>query len=129
MKEFCGALTWRVEDSLSISFVELALLFHLRGFAFDDWQKETKTFRELTSEIRKVLMYMKTHAEGSFFPGVWQKSLNRPYGKSLPAGAIAGATPWVSNAELVIFSNLLNKGAGKNLCTWTWFLDDDGLRF
>ena len=125
VKGFTINLCWKVDAALSISFVELALIFHLRGYRIPDWQSETKTFRELVSEIRKIFMYMKTHADGSFFPGTWQKSLNRSYGKCLPAGTITGATPWLSNAELEIFSNLLYAGAGKNLCTWSWFLDDE----
>ena len=126
VQSFCNGLVWKVDGGVSISFVELALIFHIRGFRFSGWQLETKTFRELTSALRKVLMYMKTNAEDVFLPGSWQRSLNRSYGKALPAGAITGATPWLSNQELVIFANLLNNGAGKNLSTWTWFLDDDG---
>ena len=65
----------------------------------------------------------------SIFPGTWENSLNQNCGKSLPAGCIVGAIPWMSNDELQVFSNLLHSGAAQTLSSWDWFLDDDLMHF
>ena len=124
---FLCSLKWKEGPELSISFVELAFLFCIRGNRIPEREPATTTFRELTTELRKAMLFLKNNTAQSLFPGDWQRSQNRSYGKSLPAGCIVGATPWFSNNELRAFANVLHRGAGKNLSTWAWFLDDERL--
>ena len=124
-KTFCHELCWKEDENLAISFVELTLIFHLRGFNLPGKDAATTTFRDLYSVLRKMFCTMKNSEDYNFFPGQWCRCKNRNYGKSLPAGYVAGASPWLSNHELTVFANLLHCGGGKNLSTWTWFLDDE----
>ena len=126
---YCHQMRWQENADASVSFAELALLFWLRGYKFDDMDPATTSFRDVMKKLRRALCIMHKLPAGPFFPGTWENSLNRNCGKSLPAGCIVGAIPWMSDQELQVFSNLLHSGAAQTLASWDWFLDDLLLQF
>ena len=116
---FVDGLCWIVDTERSISYVELAVIFHARGFRLTLDPLTDVTFRDIASWVRRCMSALANSSGTSAFPGVQRADKARSIGKCLPSGIIEGAAPYMRENELVMLASILHSGAGKRFTSWT----------
>ena len=116
--DFCRHLRWKQDSSTCVAFVELAVLFHFRGYRFAHYDPGSTSFKDIVTWLRKVFQHVQSRPEESFFPGVIRSDKRKTIGKCLPTGVIDGGTILFADAELLFLFHVLSEGAGKQLSSW-----------
>ena len=114
---FFDNLQWRLHGSALTSYVELAVLFYLRGFLLPEHDPEQNTFRDLTGEIRQFVAHIRLVSD-AIVPGVHNRHRNKSIGKSLPNGTIDGAEVYFTKAEKIRFAQILSGVSTARLSAW-----------
>ena len=115
---FMNGLHWRTGD-FSTAYIELAVLFHQRGFTLQCCDVDTFTFKDLMSAMRKMCTAVKNLDNASFFPGE-QTNATKSLGKTFPTGSLKGAIPWRSDEELLGLQQMCIDGAGQAFSSWSF---------
>ena len=115
---FLDGLRWQVDANAMISYVELAVIFHARGFSFSIAPGVDLTFHAIASLIRRACTAISSLPSTSAFPGNQNASRAKSSGRCLPCGVIEGAAPFVSDSELALLASVLLAGAGKRFPSW-----------
>lgn len=128
VESFLGFLTdlrWRVTESDSVAYVELAHIFVLRKFTLEAVQGES-SIGNLTRVLKKWCALLFQQSEQTLLPGVHLRDGIHLCGRAIPKGVIAHARPWFSTQELEAFASKLLAGGGRSLKTWDFPLESFG---
>ena len=123
LTKFFSQCKWCQRHDVSVSFVELACLFMVRGFTCSNALDETASFRQVVEQLRKAMCFLKNN-NYQLFPGEWNRCKNKNNGKALPAGAIEACIPYMTDHEMTVFGRMLLAGGGKNLKSWMFSIPD-----
>lgn len=118
---FMQSLKWRSEESLAISHAELALLFYHDGFKCTELSSNQHfTFQDLIVWFKKCLKICRKHLPISLFPGKNDSRWHNSWGKTMPAGAILNAAPFLPNSFLEFLVSVSRSVVKANLDTWAF---------
>ena len=67
--DFLNTLHWQLGESRMMSYAELAVAFHVRGFRFPSLEEDSATLREVISTLRKLCTAASQCDGAFFFPG------------------------------------------------------------
>lgn len=91
---FWHNLQWRISDTDSVSFIELALLFcHCKGI-LERVKPPKGTFVNVQKAVKKSAGLLSGCDFHSVIPGNHQATWARKCGRALPKGSICGARPF-----------------------------------
>ena len=108
---FLSTLQWKIQDSLTTAFVELAFVAYLRGFQFS-----MKTPSQCATMIRKVVNQL-SRIDAKIVPAkTCPKS--KCVGRPLPAGRLVGALPWITDHERKHIALFAAKARSHSLKDW-----------
>lgn len=117
LASFFDQLQWRTHATALTSYVELAVLFYLKGFLLPEHDPDQQTFRDLTAEIRQFIAHVRTQSDDAI-PGKQNRHRNKSVGRSLPNGTIDGAEVFFSKPEKVRFARILAGVLTARLAAW-----------
>lgn len=118
---FFRQLQWKVEASCVISHAEIALLFYYQGFQNSDIRgNEHYTFQDLIVWFKRCLKLCRKGVAFPIFPGQNDSRLHNAWGKSMPAGAIVGAMPYMPDDFLEFLAVVSRRVIKANLETWSF---------
>ena len=120
---FLRQLRWCTADDQSISFCELALLFHQRNFRFEGDQQILSLY-EIYKLMREAMLFLSKQDTLQAFPGLFHSTKPRSCGRVLPQGCIDCAAPWMSDPERIQLVKVFELGAGREIDSWRILLCD-----
>ena len=115
---FARALAWKVGDAFCTSYMELAFLFQKRGYTLEACCGDDITFRDLSFWLRRIFVHIGKIPDHQVFPGYTCLQTRKSEGRSFPQGAIVGAVPFFSPAELHGLAQMMDAGCSKLLSSW-----------
>ena len=121
---FLGTLQWDQDPSLSWSYFELACIFHLRGFTWENVNPAVFQIAALVPKVKKACIAIRKSAAHILLPGAHNPDKNRSIGKTLPSGTIDGVSLRCSSEELVRLGRFLYHGGNHRLSSWPFLLCD-----
>ena len=98
--------------------MELAFLFHKRGFTLEACTGDNITYRDLAFWLRRMFVYIGKLEAQTIFPGRTCLQTHKSEGRTFPQGAILGAVPFFSDAELSGLALMMDSGCSKNISSW-----------
>ena len=116
--DFTRSLAWRVGALFCTSYMELAFLFHKRGFTLEACTGDNITYRDLAFWLRRMFVYIGKLEAQTIFPGRTCLQTHKSEGRTFPQGAILGAVPFFSDAELSGLALMMDSGCSKNISSW-----------
>ena len=121
---FLSGLHWRLDKDSCWSYLELAVIFVLRGFQLQPCDPEIHTLADLTPRIKKaVTCILKSNYQG-LLPGNHNPDYNKPTGKTLPSGVLEGVDLCCDRHELLSLGKLILGGGNHRLSSWSTCLCD-----
>ena len=121
---FLKSLRWDSHASLSWSYFELACIFHLRGFAWEDVDPLTFRVDSLVPKVKKACIAVRKSAAHILLPGSHNPDRNKSIGKTLPSGTIDGVNLRCSSDELLKLGRFIFHGGNHRLGSWAFALCD-----
>lgn len=122
LSSFLLALRWKVQPGLSVAYIELAFAFAAREYKLEEIAPP-QNFASLAKFIKRVCDTVFNLQRQKFLPGKHERDQSHSCGRAIPRGAIFGARPFFSRAELQGFAKLIMEGGGRTLKTWQFDLD------
>lgn len=114
---------WKIADDCVISHAELALLFYYQGFKCAELvTSEHFTFQALIVWFKKCLKICRKHVSFAIFPGENDSRLHNSWGKTMPAGAIVKAAPFLPDDFFDFLANVSRHVVKANLDTWSFLV-------
>ena len=98
------------------------LLFAAREYKLEEIAPP-QNFASLAKFIKRVCDTVFNLQRQKFLPGKHERDQSHSCGRAIPRGAIFGARPFFSRAELQGFAKLIMEGGGRTLKTWQFDLD------
>ena len=114
---FLCTLRWHVEASLSVSFHELAIAFHVDGYKLNR-DFDLTTFHDIYKVVRETVQLLGNVDTADCHPGSFNSTKPRCCGRVLLQGCITGAAPFFDDAKRVVLAQLFTLGAGRTLSSW-----------
>ena len=121
---FLGTLQWDQAPTLSWSYFELACIFHLRGFTWENVNPAAFQIASLVPKVKKACISIRKSAAHSLLPGHHNPDKNRSIGKTLPSGTIDGVSLRCSSYELLRLGRFIYYGGNHRLSSWPFVLCD-----
>lgn len=123
---FLQQLRWQTSADAAVSYAELAVLFHCRGFQCETiHDNEFAAFRDLVKWMKEAIRLLQRKSTVSFVPGLHDAHLNVSWGKTMPVGALVGAQPFRNNRrELAYLTDVARRVIKGNLQTWEFLCRD-----
>ena len=123
---FCSFLRkarWKCSPNAETAYIEMTVLFILRGFSFENIDKQLCTYKQMNGHIRRGMTMLSRLDGVSPFPGTMTSTKAKNSGRTLPTGTLVGAEILWTPAELTSFAKLLQGGAGAKIASWHFPLD------
>lgn len=114
---FLSGLHWRIDDTESFSFCELAVAFHNSGFKVVG-DVQCTTFYDVYKVNRAAMLVLSKLDHVQAFAGDFNSTKPRSCGRVLPQGCIVGASPYHSDDCRLLIARAFAKGAGREIESW-----------
>ena len=122
--QFMASLRWKTGGEETVAYMQITAMFVFKGFAFSFFDKDTTTFKEVNSTLRKCLTFASRINNSSFFPGEGHHDQKKISGRSFPAGIIKGGRVWWQSDELFRLASIFDRGAGARLNSWNILISE-----
>lgn len=117
---FWAGLTWRVDESASISYIELAFLFCRHGHSLEACPAPVATFASVQKVLKRSAVIVFDIEDQKLIFGHRDSTWAHKCGRALPKGSVRNARPFLEPKALEAFAKLFLDGRDQRMATWSF---------